>query len=33
MDEREYDLTVPVNKKEVLKRIEEVEENRGMHDC
>jgi len=29
MDEQEYDLTVPANKREVLKRIEEVVEEVG----
>jgi len=28
MDEQEYDLTVPVNKREVLKRVEKVAEER-----
>jgi len=28
MDEREYDLTVPANKREVLKRVEKVAEER-----
>ncbi len=29
MDEQEYDLTVPANRREVLKQIEEVVEKRG----
>jgi len=29
IDEQEYDLTVPANKREVLKRIEEVVEETG----
>jgi len=29
MDEREYDLTVPVNSREVLKRIDKVVAERG----
>jgi len=32
MDEQEYDLTVPVNRREVLKRIEEVVAERGKCD-
>jgi len=32
MDEQEYDLTVPVNRREVLKRIDKVVAERGKCD-